>query len=186
MSRIGLKLIPIPEGLEVTINPSNVEVKGKNGVDTISFDPNCIKVEVEDGNIKVSRLNELKHTKQLHGTTRALINNAVIGVTEGYKKVLEIIGIGYRAEIKGKDLVLYVGYSHPFTITPLDGVTIKLVETKKKDVNACIEVSGQDKFKVGQVAALIREVRRPEPYKGKGIKYSDEVIHRKEGKRAGK
>ena len=186
MSRIGNKLIPIVEGVEVKINADNVEVKGKNGSDVVKFDPSRIKVEIEDNHVKVSRLNEEKHTKQLHGTTRALINNAMVGVHEGYTKVLEIIGIGYHADMKGNDVVLSVGYSHPITIKPLDGVTIKTIETKSKDINSIIEVSGQDKFKVGQTAALIREVRRPEPYKGKGIRYRGEHILRKEGKRAGK
>jgi len=186
MSRIGKKLIPIKEGIEVTINPDNVLIKGKNGTDTIKYDPKRIKVEVEDNNIKVTRFNEEKHTKQLHGTTRALINNAVNGVSEGYTKILEIIGIGYHADMKGKDVVLNVGYSHPITISPLDGVTIKILENKSKEINSIIEVSGQDKFKVGQVAALIREVRKPEPYQGKGIRYRGERILRKEGKRAGK
>lgn len=186
MSRIGNKLIPIVEGLEVKINAYNVEIKGKNGTDVVKYDPSRIKIEVEDNNIKVSRLNEEKHTKQLHGTTRALLNNAVVGCHEGYKKTLEIIGIGYHADMKGNDVVLNVGYSHPITISPLPGVTIKVIETKSKDVNSVVEVSGQDKFKVGQTAALIREVRRPEPYKGKGIRYKGEHILRKEGKRAGK
>lgn len=186
MSRIGNKLIPIVNGVEIKVNADNVEVKGKNGSDVVKFDPSRIKVEVEDNNIKVSRLNEEKHTKQLHGTTRALLANAIHGCTEGYSKVLEIIGIGYHADMKGKDVVLTVGYSHPITISPLDGVTIKVLENKNKDINSVIEVSGQDKFKVGQTAALIREVRRPEPYLGKGIRYRGEHILRKEGKRAGK
>ncbi len=186
MSRIGNKLIPIVDGLEVKINPDNVEVKGKLGSDVVKYDPNLLKIEVEDGNIKITRLNEEKFTKQIHGTTRALLNNAVVGCMEGYKKVLEIVGIGYHADMKGNDVVLSVGYSHPITISPLEGVTIKVIETKNKEVNSAIEVSGQDKFAVGQTAALIREVRRPEPYKGKGIRYQNERILRKEGKRAGK
>lgn len=186
MSRIGKKLIPIIEGVTVDIKEGFVDIKGKNGEDTIKFDPNLIKVEVEEGNIKVSRLNEEKHTKQLHGTIRALINNAVTGVSHGYTKVLEIIGIGYHADMAGKDVILTVGYSHPVKISPMEGVTIKILENKSKEINSVIEVSGSDKFKVGQVAAQIREIRKPEPYKGKGIRYRGEHILRKEGKRAGK
>ncbi len=186
MSRIGNKLIPVVNGCEVTVEDGVVLIKGKNGEDKVSFNKELIGVEVKDGNVHVTRNNEQKHTKQLHGTTRALIQNAIIGCTEGYKKVLEIIGIGYHAEMKGKDVVLSLGYSHPITISPLDGVTIKVIETKNKEINGIIEVSGQDKFKVGQTAALIREQRRPEPYKGKGVKYQGEHILRKEGKRAGK
>ena len=186
MSRIGNKLIPIVNGVEVKVEDGVVLVKGKNGEDKINFDKNLINVVVEDGNVKVTRNNEEKHTKQLHGTTRALINNAIVGCTEGYKKVLEIVGIGYHAEMKGNDVVLSLGYSHTITVSPLPGVTIKVVESKNKDINGIIVVSGQDKFKVGQTAALIREKRRPEPYKGKGVKYQGEHILRKEGKRAGK
>lgn len=186
MSRIGNKLITIPEGLEVSVENGVVTIKGKNGTDTVKFPTDKINVEVEDKTVKVTRLNEEKHTKQLHGTIRALINNACVGCHDGYKKVLEIRGIGYRADMKGKDLVLALGYSHPITIHPVDGVELKVTETKNKDVNFLIEVTGQDKFKVGQVAALIREQRRPEPYKGKGVRYQGENVLRKEGKRAGK
>ena len=186
MSRIGKKLIPIVEGVKVEVKEGLVDIKGTKGEDTIKFDPNLITVEVEDAHIKVSRLNEEKHTKQLHGTIRALINNAVVGVSQGYSKILEIIGIGYHADMAGKDVILTVGYSHPVKISPVEGVTIKVLENKSKDINSIVEVSGSDKFKVGQVAAQIREVRKPEPYKGKGIRYRGEYILRKEGKRAGK
>ncbi len=186
MSRIGNKLIHIPEGLNITIGEGFVDIKGKFGEDKIEFDPKLIACELKDGILKVTRANDEKNTKAMHGTIRALINNACIGCHEGFIKKLAIIGIGYRAEMKGKDIVLHVGYSHPITITPLDGVTVKVIESKSKDVNAYVEVSGSDKFKVGQTAALIRETRRPEPYLGKGIRYVDEVILRKEGKRAGK
>ena len=186
MSRIGNKLIPLVEGVTLTIENNYVDVKGKNGEDKISYDPKLLKIEVVDNHVKITRANDLKATKQIHGTTRALLNNAIVGCHEGYTKTLEIIGIGYHADMKGNDVVLTVGYSHPITISPLPGVTIKVVDTKSKDVNSVVEVSGQDKFKVGQTAALIREVRRPEPYKGKGIRYKGEHILRKEGKRAGK
>lgn len=186
MSRIGNKLIHVPEGLNVTVGDGFVDIKGKFGEDKINFNKELIGVELNEGVLKVTRANDLKETKAMHGTIRALINNACVGCHEGFTKKLAIIGIGYRAEMKGKDIVLHVGYSHPITISPLEGVTIKVIESKSKDVNAYVEVSGSDKFKVGQVAAQIRETRRPEPYLGKGIRYVDEHILRKEGKRAGK
>ena len=179
MSRIGNKLIKIPEGLNVSIDGDIVDIKGKVGEDKIKFDKNYVDVEINDGIIKVTRKNEEKHTKQMHGTTRALLHNAIVGCHDGFTKELEIIGIGYRAELKGEDLVLYVGYSHPVTIHPLEGVKITLKDPTH------VSVTGSDKFKVGQVSALIHDTRKPEPYQGKGIKYKGEVIIRKEGKRAG-
>lgn len=186
MSRIGNKLIPLEEGVTVTVNGGVVTIKGAKGEDTVKFNPDLISVEIKDNNIHVTRANDEKATKQMHGTIRALINNAVHGCHKEFVKILDIIGIGYRAEIKGRDVVLNVGYSHPVTISPLEGVEVKVFDAKIKEVNCSIEVRGIDKFKVGQTAALIREVRPPEPYKGKGIKYRDEHILRKEGKRAGK
>ena len=186
MSRIGNKIITIPEGLNVTIGDGFVDIKGKCGEDKVAFNKEFISVALKDNTLTVHRVNDEKMVKEMHGTIRALINNACIGCHDGFTKKLAIVGIGYRAEMKGKDLVLYVGYSHPVTITPLEGVSVKVIESKSKDVNAYVEVSGSDKFKVGQVAALIRETRKPEPYLGKGIRYVDEVILRKEGKRAGK
>ena len=180
MSRIGNKLIPLKEGVTVTVSDGNVLVKGKLGEHNIPFDKKLIGVVVEDGHVKVTRANEDKHTKQLHGTTRALINNAILGVTEGFHKDLEIVGIGYRAEMRGANLVLHVGYSHENVIEPLEGVKISC-----KDATH-IHVEGNDKVSVGETAALIRETRRPEPYLGNGIKYVGEFILRKEGKRAGK
>ena len=186
MSRIGNKLIHIPEGLNVTIGEGFVDIKGKFGEDKIAFDSKVLGVEINDGILKVTRVNDTKSVKAMHGTIRALIQNACTGCHEGFVKKLAIIGIGYRAEMKGKDVVLYVGYSHPVTISPMDGVTIKVIDTKSKDINCFIEVSGSDKFKVGQVSAQIREIRKPEPYQGKGIRYVGENVLRKEGKRAGK
>jgi len=179
MSRIGNKLIKVPTGLTVTINDNFVDIKGAKGEDKVSYDKELVGIELNDGIIKVTRANEEKHTKQLHGTTRALLNNAIVGCSEGFKKDLEIIGIGYHAEIKNNAIVLSVGYSHPITIEPLPGVTITCTDATH------VSVSGNDKFKVGQVAAQIRETRKPEPYQGKGIKYKGEFIARKEGKRAG-
>ena len=186
MSRIGNKVITIPAGLNVEIVEVYIDIKGKVGEDKVEFDPSIISLELNDGILTVKRANDQKRTKAMHGTTRALIANALKGCSEGFKKNLQVIGIGYRAENKGEDLVLHLGYSHPITIKPLPGVKIVATESKNKNVNAYIEVSGSDKFKVGQVAALIREQRRPEPYKGKGVRYADEVVLRKEGKRAGK
>lgn len=186
MSRIGNKVIALPEGLQVKVENGVVDIKGKVGEDKIPFDASILSVEVEEKSIKVTRANDEKRTKALHGTLRALIHNAVVGCSEGFTKKLAIIGIGYRAEMQGKDIILNVGYSHPIKITPLEGVTVKVIESKNKATNCFVEVSGSDKFKVGQVAALIRETRRPEPYQGKGVRYVDEVVLRKEGKRAGK
>lgn len=186
MSRIGNKLIPITEGVSVSVANGVVDIKGAKGEDHIKFNTDLIGVEVKDGFVHVTRNNEEKATKQMHGTIRALIANAVYGTHNEFVKILDIIGIGYKAEMKGKDVVLKVGYSHPITITPLEGVTVKVLDSKIKDVTCSLEVRGTDKFCVGQTAALIRDTRRPEPYQGKGIRYRGEHVLRKEGKRAGK
>ena len=179
MSRIGNKPIAIPAGVEVTVNGSTVTTKGPKGTLTKTFQP-IINVEVKDNQILVTRPNEEKATKQLHGTTRAIVATMVEGVSAGYKKTLTIVGIGYRAAMQGKDLQLSVGYSHPVIIKPLEGSTITVNNPNE------VEVSGCDKQIVGQVAAEIRRVREPEPYLGKGISYKGEHIRRKEGKKAGK
>lgn len=179
MSRIGNKAIAIPSGVEVTVNGSTVTTKGPKGTLTKTFQP-IINVEVKDNQILVTRPNEEKATKQLHGTTRAIVATMVEGVSAGYKKTLTIVGIGYRAAMVGKNLQLNVGYSHPVVIEPLEGATITCVSATE------IEVTGCDKQIVGQVAAEIRRVREPEPYLGKGISYKGEHIRRKEGKKAGK
>ena len=179
MSRIGNKPIAIPTGVEVTINGSTVTTKGPKGTLTKTFQP-IIGIEVKDNFINVTRPNEEKATKQLHGTTRAILATMVEGVNAGYKKTLSIVGIGYRASMQGKDLVLSVGYSHPVVIKPLEGSAISVVNPNE------VEVIGCDKQIVGQVAAEIRRVREPEPYLGKGISYKGEHIRRKEGKKAGK
>lgn len=175
MSRIGKQPVVIPAGVEVKIDDGNkVTVKGPKG--TIEKDmPQEMTIKVENGEVIVTRPNDLKKMKSLHGLTRSLINNMVIGVTDGYKKVLEINGVGYRASKKGKTLTLNLGYSHPIDMEDPDGI-----ETTVEDMN--IIVSGISKEKVGQYAAEIRDQRPPEPYKGKGIKYQDEIIRRKEGK----
>ena len=176
MSRIGRMPIAIPAGVTVDIAENNkVTVKGPKGTLERVVLPE-MGVKVEDGNITVPRPNDSKKMKALHGLTRSLLNNMVIGVTEGYSKKLEIKGVGYRAQKQGNKLILSLGYSHPVEMIDPEGVTTTL-----PDANTII-VSGIDKEKVGQYAAEIRDKRRPEPYKGKGIKYSDEVIRLKAGK----
>ena len=177
MSRIGNKAITIPAGVEVTVNGNHVVVKGPKG--TLEIDVvKEIAVKVEENNIVVTR--DSDEHKALHGLTRSLIANMVIGVTEGFEKKLEVNGVGYRAAKQGNKLVLTVGYSHPVEIADTDRV-----KTEVPDPNTII-VKGIDKQEVGQFAAIIREKRLPEPYKGKGIKYADEHIRRKEGKAGGK
>ena len=176
MSRIGNKLINVPDGVTVTIADDNtVTVTGSKGTLVKQFSP-VITINQEGNVITVSRSSDIKSHKQLHGTTRAILANMIEGVHDGFKKELEIVGIGYRAAMQGNKLVLNIGYSHPVEITPEEGVK---VETPSQ---TSIIVSGIDKERVGEVAAQIRAVRKPEPYKGKGIKYQDEVIRRKVGK----
>lgn len=180
MSRIGKLPIAIPEGVEVKIGAENeVTVKGKNATLTRKLHKDMI-IKNEGGQIIVERPSEEKMHKALHGLTRTLINNMVIGVTEGFTKELEINGVGYRAQMQGKTLVLSLGYSHPVEYTAVEGITIEVPAPNK------IIVKGANKEVVGETAAKIREYRMPEPYKGKGIKYVDEVIRRKEGKAGAK
>ena len=176
MSRIGRMPIAIPAGVTVDIAENNkVTVKGPKGTLERVL-PAEMDIKIEDGHVVVTRPNDLKKMKSLHGLTRTLINNMVVGVTEGYKKDLEINGVGYRAQKQGNKLILSLGYSHPVEMVDPEGVTTTL------DGQTKITVSGIEKEKVGQYAAEIRDKRRPEPYKGKGIKYADEVIRRKVGK----
>jgi large subunit ribosomal protein L6 len=180
MSRIGNKTITIPAGVEINITSGNeVTVKGPKGTLTRQFNP-ILGINIEDGVLTVTRPNEEKHTKQLHGTTRALLFNMVEGVTNGYTKVLELVGIGFRANVSGKKLTLNVGYSHPVEFDVEEGLTVECPNTSE------IKVSGIDKQRVGEFAANVRAVRKPEPYKGKGIRYKGEFVRRKEGKTAGK
>ena len=176
MSRIGRMPIAIPAGVTVTIAENNkVTVKGPKG--TLERElPVELDIKEEDGHIVVTRPNDLKRMKSLHGLTRTLINNMVVGVTQGYEKVLEVNGVGYRASKQGKKLTLNLGYSHPVEMEDPEGLETVLDGQNK------ITVKGIDKEKVGQYAAEIRDKRRPEPYKGKGIKYADETIRRKVGK----
>ena len=176
MSRIGRMPIAVPAGVTVDIAENNkVTVKGPKGTLERVL-PAEMTIKLENDEIVVTRPNDLKKMKSLHGLTRSLLNNMVIGVTEGYQKELEVNGVGYRAQKKGKVLTLSLGYSHPVEMEDPDGVEVE-VEGQNK-----IIVKGIDKEKVGQYAAEIRDKRRPEPYKGKGIKYADEVIRRKVGK----
>ncbi len=180
MSRVGNKLINVPEGVTVEIAEDNtVTVTGSKGTLVKQFSPS-IEIVMDGNVITVKRTSEVKSVKQLHGTTRALLANMIEGCHNGYKKSLEIVGIGYRAAMQGNKLVLTVGYSHPVEIETEEGVTIET------PTQTTINVTGIDKERVGEIAARIRAVKKPEPYKGKGIKYVGERIIRKEGKTAGK
>lgn len=178
MSRIGLKVIKVPSGVTLEQSEGKMVVKGPKGTLDVVI-PSVIKVEVKDGEVKCTRANEEKHTKQLHGTTRANLNDAIIGVTQGFVKELVIVGIGYRAEMRGANIVMHVGYSHEIVIKPEPTVKISCKSATE------ITVEGVSKQAVGQTAALIRGTREPEPYNGKGVMYKGEHIIRKEGKRAG-
>ena len=178
MSRIGRKPIVIPAGVDVKIDGSTVTVKGPKGTLSRTVHQN-MNVAVEDGVIHVTRPDDNKLNRSLHGLTRTLVANMVEGVEKGFSKELEINGVGYRAAKQGKDLVLKIGYSHQVIVPETDGIAIEVPSPNK------VVISGPDKQKVGQFAAQVREKRPPEPYKGKGIKYVDEHIRRKEGK-AGK
>ncbi len=180
MSRIGKMPITVPAGVEVKISDTNeITVKGKNGTLSRQLHPDMI-VKKDGDTIVVERPSEDKIHKSLHGLTRTLVNNMVVGVTEGFTKELEINGVGYRAQLQGKTLVLSLGYSHPVEYTPEEGITLEVPSQNK------IIVKGANKEVVGATAAKIREYRQPEPYKGKGIKYATEVIRRKEGKTGSK
>ena len=179
MSRIGRLPVEVPGNVEVKIKGTNVRIKGPKGELQHTF-PASMDIKFKDNQIEVKRPSDERTHRALHGMTRALINNMVVGVSSGFEKVLEINGVGYRAELKGKDLVLSVGYSHPVIVEPPEGIEFD-VDMKVRQ----IRVMGYDKQVVGHIAANIRKVRPPEPYKGKGIKYLDEKIRRKAGK-AGK
>jgi large subunit ribosomal protein L6 len=175
MSRIGLFPVALPSGVEISIEGQRVVVKGPKGTLEHRFHDR-VKVMVEDGQARVERLDEERESRALHGLSRALLANMVHGVSEGFSRELQIVGVGYRTNLKGRDLELLVGYSHPVQIEAPEGVTFEVPEPNR------IVVRGIDKQVVGQVAADIRAVRPPEPYKGKGIRYADEVVRRKAGK----
>jgi len=178
MSQIGRMPILVPEGVEISKKSDSVSVKGKLGTLDFHFDSN-INIEINDNQIMVSRNTDLKKHRELHGLTRSLINNMIIGVSEGYEKKMTLIGTGYTAASKDNFLLLNVGYSHPVYIQCPENLTIKTPQPTE------IIISGIDKQLVGQFSARIRQIRKPEPYKGKGIRYSDEIVRKKAGKTVG-
>ena len=178
MSRIGRQPVPVPSGVDVQIDGRHVTVKGPKGeLSHTVVDP--IEVKLEDGAINVDRPNDENTVRALHGLTRALLNNMIVGVTQGYSKTMEIVGVGYRVQARGNNLEFSLGYSHPITVEAPEGITFKVERP------TLFTVEGIDKQKVGEVAANIRKLRRPDPYKGKGVRYQGEQIRRKVGK-AGK
>ena len=175
MSRIGRLPITVPSSVDVTIDGRQLTVKGPKGTLSRALHPD-MSVSQEDGTIVVTRPTEQKTHKQLHGLTRTLVNNMVIGVTDGYRKGLEITGVGYRATLNGRKLTLNLGYSHPIEIDPPEGISFEVENPTR------LAVVGIDKELVGQIAAKVRSTRKPEPYKGKGVRYAGEVVRRKVGK----
>ena len=178
MSRIGRLPVVIPSEVQVNFNGNEIEVKGPKGTLKRSFSKD-MEFVMEEGKILIKRASEEKTIRALHGTTRSVLNNMVVGVSEGFSKKLEIDGVGYRAEMDGKNLVINVGFSHPVTVTPPDGITFE-TDTKTRQIT----VSGFDKEQVGQITADLRKIRPPEPYKGKGIHYLGERLRHKAGKSA--
>jgi large subunit ribosomal protein L6 len=177
MSRVGNKPIAIPSNVKVSVNGGSVDVEGKEKL-SVNIPP-LVSVDVEDSVIKVSRKDESRQSSAMQGLARSLINNMIVGVTEGFKKELQIVGVGYRAQASGQKLTLNLGFSHPVEYEAPNGVKVSVADNTK------ITVEGADKQMVGEVAATIRRFRKPEPYKGKGIRYSDERISLKEGKSVG-
>lgn len=179
MSRIGKRVLTIPTGVTVTMNDGEITVKGPKGELKTNLD-SSMKIQIEDSKLTVERENETKRVKSLHGTTNAIISNMLIGVSEGFQKGLEAVGVGYKFNVSGKKITVNAGYSHPVEVTVPDGLAVEAVS------NTEITVSGIDKQKVSEFAANIRKIRQPEPYKGKGIRYKGEYVRRKEGKKASK
>lgn len=175
MSRVGKKIIEIPAGVEVKIDGNTVTVKGPKGELTRTFNEE-MTYKQEDNTLEVVRPTDSKAHRTIHGTTRALLANMIEGVSKGFEKKLELIGVGYRAQMQGKDLILNVGYSHPVEIIAEDGITLSV------EKNTSVKVEGISKERVGAIASKIRQTRPPEPYKGKGIRYEGEYVRRKEGK----
>ncbi|MEV5649131.1 50S ribosomal protein L6 [Nocardia sp. NPDC052254] len=176
MSRIGKKPIPVPTGVEVTIDGQAVSVKGPKGTLSHTIAEPIVIAKADSGELEVTRPDDERRNRSLHGLSRTLISNMIVGVTQGYEKKMEIFGVGYRVQQKGSNLEFALGYSHPVPIEAPEGITFK-VEAPTK-----FSVSGIDKQKVGQIAAVIHGLRKPDPYKGKGIRYEGEVVRRKEGK----
>lgn len=179
MSRIGKQPVPVPGGVDVRVDGLTVTVKGPKGELTQTM-PEGVAITVDGDEVVVTRDDDTRDNRARHGLVRSLVNNMVVGVTEGYEKTLEMVGVGYRAQQKGRDLEVQVGFSHPVDVEAPEGIELTVTDQTK------IAVKGIDKTLVGQVAANIRKIRPPEPYKGKGIKYTDEVIRRKAGKAAGR
>ena len=177
MSRIGVAPITIPDGVQVNLNDKTISVKGPKGELSLDIHPK-VTVSMEENIIKVKRVNDTKISKGMHGTFQRLVVNMLTGVTEGYKKTLELVGVGYRVQKQGNKLVLALGFSHPIEFEAPDGITLNIEGNNK------IFVEGIDKQQVGHVAAKIREFRKPEPYKGKGVRYEGEIVRRKAGKAA--
>lgn len=184
MSRIGRNPITIPSGVAITIDEPNhvVHVKGPKGELEQSYS-RLLTISNEEGKVEVSRPNNLREARSQHGLTRTLIHNMIVGVTEGHSKTLEVIGVGYRVQADGKGLILNMGYSHPVKVVAIDGINFEVIADERSRQQS-IKISGISKALVGQIAADVRKVRKPEPYKGKGIRYRGEVIRIKAGKRA--
>lgn len=176
MSRIGRLPIPVPTGVDVTIDGANVTVKGPKGTLNHTIVSPIALEKADDGTLQVTRPNEERESRALHGLTRTLVHNMVVGVTEGYSKGLEIVGVGYRVAAKGSDLEFSLGFSHPVVVHPPEGITFVV------DSPTALRVEGIDKQLVGETAANIRKLRKPEPYKGKGVRYAGENVRRKVGK----
>jgi len=183
VSRVGVTPIPVPQGVEIAINTGEVVVKGPKGNLGIPFDTTCLEVQFEDNILQVQRKSEEKLARSLHGLIRSLIANAVTGVTEGFSKRLDIFGVGYRAEVQGKQLTMQLGYSHPVVYAAPEGVELSTEDAVAgSGAQIRILIHGADKQQVGQTAADIRSKRKPDPYKGKGVRYENETIHWKAGK----
>ncbi|MFE7741464.1 50S ribosomal protein L6 [Nocardia sp. NPDC057455] len=176
MSRIGKKPVAIPAGVDVTIDGQDISVKGPKGTLSLTVAEPITVAKGEDGQLEIARPDDERRSRALHGLTRTLVSNMVVGVTQGYEKKMEIFGVGYRVALKGQNLEFALGYSHPVPIEAPEGITFA-VETPTK-----FSVSGIDKQKVGQISAVIHGLRKPDPYKGKGIRYAGEVVRRKVGK----
>lgn len=179
MSRIGNRVLTVPTGVTTDIVDNTITVKGPKGELKYTFDKS-ISIENIDGKIKITRANETKQVKSLHGTTNALVSNMLIGVSEGFKKELEAVGVGYKFNVSGKKLTVNAGYSHPVEVTVPTELTVEATSATE------LAISGIDKQKVSEFAANVRKIRQPEPYKGKGIRYKGEYVRRKEGKKAAK
>jgi len=180
MSRVGNRILTIPEGVEVSLDGNKITTKGPKGTLEFRFRNEVIDVKVEDNKISVTRKNELKTSKQLHGTTNAIINNMLIGVSQGFKREIEINGVGYKFQMQGDKIVVSAGYSHTVTVNIPGNIKVEMPEKSVTE----LAISGCDKQAVSEFAANIRKIRKPEPYKGKGIKFKEERIRRKEGKKA--